>query len=640
MRKIIVISIFLCVFLLPAAILDARDILVRVNSLSGEQFDPYSGGKSTLSFSILGDADVTIRLFDLKNFMVLEKKLSMLKDGQYKFNWDGKDGKGKTVAQGFYKYELSAKTADNLKSDNDYTIVEVRKGRGIISQERVVGDELPPAVSSISEAAQAQAFTMEIKGRIRSTTAANTAGVNWNREEIYLNLKGDYGQKWIYDFTFFPSYSMNQPFQWNNFVYNALFGYRDSWGSIEGGYRNYLEGYYDPLNLLADYQMGSDRVSAMTKLNIIDNLTIGAGVHRLIDLNQTGVDVRATYDLFNILNLGGSVVTNIYPLYRNTVLATDIKFDFNSFTPINGTFLAFEIAKNVGATKLDDTHPEIPFGGTAMRFEAQHGMFYIPQKFGDLAIKFAAQNITSQFVADFGDIPNGVDSVGTEIGGDYSLNLGLPALKSLRTETKGSFFTNIAKTTATKEFRQNVSTRFTDGLSFMTQYEYLGRDNISIIDTTTLQRQHNVYGELRYYKPETKPEVLLRSMFSSDTTVTSSSLTEYVSTYFMFKYHFAPVFSPYIAYERTVRSYGANNASNQNYHYIMPGFELTIFPKTRTELGIQAGYVINNMAANAFTYYAKLGHYFTENLNALLTVGSQTSIDPSFRIYGEIKYEF
>ena len=49
---------------------------------------------------------VTVRIFDMKNIMLLEKKLGTLKEGQYKFTWDGKDGKGKIVEEGFYKYEL------------------------------------------------------------------------------------------------------------------------------------------------------------------------------------------------------------------------------------------------------------------------------------------------------------------------------------------------------------------------------------------------------------------------------------------------------------------------------------------------------------------------------------------------------
>ena len=57
-------------------------------------------------------------------------------------------------------------------------------------------------------------------------------------------------------------------------------------------------------------------------------------------------------------------------------------------------------------------------------------------------------------------------------------------------------------------------------------------------------------------------------------------------------------------------------------------------------MAIQAGYVVNRVKANAFTYYFKLGHYFMEKLSTLVTVGSQTSIDPTFRVYAEIKYEF
>ena len=224
-------TILLLTFIIFTCFVSARQaessgVLVKIQSLSSGQFDPFSGGKNILTFDMPKDTEVivTVRIFDMKNIMILEKKLGTLKEGQHKFTWDGKDGKGKIVGEGFYKYELLATTSDKKISDNDSTLVEVRKGR---AGKADVGEELPPALYPAGTAPGA-ALTMDAKGYVRSSTGANTGGVNWNREEIYLNLKGDYGPTWIYDFTFFPSYTMNQVFQWNNFVYNGLMGYRTS----------------------------------------------------------------------------------------------------------------------------------------------------------------------------------------------------------------------------------------------------------------------------------------------------------------------------------------------------------------------------------------------------------------------------
>ena len=571
-RTILLLTLMIFACFVSARQVESAGILVKVESLSSGQFDPYSGGKSVLTFDMLKDTEViaTVRIFDMKNIMLLEKKLGTLKEGQYKFTWDGKDGKGKVAEEGFYKYELLAITSDKKISDNDNTLVEVRKGKaGKVD----IGDELPPVLYPAGTAAGAD-LTVDVKGHVRSTTGANTGGVNWNREEIYLNLKGDKGIGWVYDITLFPSYTMNQIFQWNNFIYNALIGYRLSWAGIEFGYRNYLEGYYDPLNLLADYMMGSDRLSLRTKLNLLDKLSLLAGVHRAIDLNQTGIEGRATYEIFPGISAGGSLVANLYPLYRNTVIAGDARVDFGGLIPLlSGTIVNFEAATNLGATKLDDTHPEIPFGGTAVRLEAEHKMFYIPSRYGELIAKFAFQNVGSQFVADYGDVPNGIDSVGTEMGGTYSKDFGLATLRSLRTETKGTFLINSTQTIKTTRFRQNVSVGFIEGLSFVAQYEYSGRDNSTIFNTAPISKTNIAYGELRYYKSGGKIEMALRANYSSDTLVTSASATEYFSAYCLLKYYLTSSLAPYLAYERARRFYGIANIANQEYDHIMPGFQ-------------------------------------------------------------------
>jgi len=84
-----------------------------------------------------------------------------------------------------------------------------------------------------------------------------------------------------------------------------LIGYRTPWAAFDLGYRNYLEGYYDPLRLLSDYMMGSQRLSFQARLNLLENLYIDAGIHRMMELNQGGFDVRATYDIWNGIKAGG-----------------------------------------------------------------------------------------------------------------------------------------------------------------------------------------------------------------------------------------------------------------------------------------------------------------------------------------------
>jgi len=615
-------------------------VLVRVESLSGGSFNPGAGERNTLNFAITMDTttNVTIRVFNMAGAMLIEKKIDGLKEGQYKFTWDGRDAKGKLVEPGFYKYELVALTANRQRTDNDNTIVEVRKGKA--EKPGVVRDELPPALYEIAGVPSGYSLAMDIRGHVRSSTGANTGGINWNREELFLNLKGGYGPRWIYDFSFFPSYTKDQAFPWNNLVYSALIGYRCPWGAFDIGYRNYMEGYNDPLRLLSDYMMGSDRISLTAKLNLLERLYIGTGIHRLCDLNQSGFDIRATYEIFNGIRAGFFLVSNYYSLYTNSVVGGDARVDLGGFTPASGTIFTIQFARNMGSTQLNTTTASTPFGGIAVRFEADHRMFYLPRRAGDLTIKFAAQNVGRQFVADYGDIPNGIDSTGTELGFDYFINPGLAVLRSFRNELRAIFLSNGNATTGTNKFREYVSAGFTEDLSFIAQYEQSAMDNRILTNTAPICRNYTTYGELRYFKPGGKLDMALRVSYTADTFVALTSSSEYASTRFLAKFQATQNIRPYIAYERVYRFYGAGLASNQNYHHIMPGIEWTIIPATRTEIVLQGGYVINNLLANSATYYFKLGHYFLEKLSTVLTIGSQTSIDPAFRAYLEIKWEF
>jgi len=642
MKKRLILSVLLAavLYFAGANTAESAGVLVRVDSLSSGGFNPSAGEKSVLTFAVIEDTtvNVVVRVFTMSGIMAAEKKIDGLRAGKYKFTWDGKDTKGKIAEPGFYKYELAASTANKLKTDADNTLVEVRKAKA--GKEEAAAEELPPALYEMAGEQAGYSFTAEPRGHFRTSTGADTGGVTWNREEIFFGIKGGYGPMWVYDMAFFPSYTKDQAFARDNLVYNMLIGYRTPWAAFDLGYRNYLEGYYDPLRLLSDYMMGSQRLSFQARLNLLENLYIDAGIHRMMELNQGGFDVRATYDIWNGIKAGGCVITNLYPLYRNTVIGGDARIDLGGFTPAEGTVFSIQVARSNGATKLDDTHPESTFGGTAIRFEADHRLFYMSPSAGELTIKFAAQKIDGAFVADYGDIPNGIDTVGTEFGFDYFLNPNFPILRSFRNELKGVFLGNTGNTIITNKLREYISLGITESLGFIAQYEQSTMDNKSVINTAPICRNYNTFVELRYYKPGDKFETSLRATYTADTYTALPSQSENAATRFLAKYYITPNVRPYITYERISRYYGPGLTSNQDYHHIMPGFEWTIRPATRTEMAIQGGYVINNLNFNVGTYYLKLSHYFLERLSAMLTIGSQTSIDQAFRAYLEVKWEF
>jgi len=41
----------------------------------------------------------------------------------------------------------------------------------------------------------------------------------------------------------------------------------------------------------------------------------------------------------------GCVITNLYPLYRNTVIGGDARIDLGGFTPAEGTVFSIQVAR-------------------------------------------------------------------------------------------------------------------------------------------------------------------------------------------------------------------------------------------------------------------------------------------------------
>jgi len=611
---------FICVF--GAAQVQAKGTLIKIEHFTPVDFCPKNGETSSLTYYALKNSNLTVRIFNFTGKRVLEKRIGFSYEGKHTFVWDGKNSKEKIVPAGFYKCELTASVYGQSTLDKDYAVILVSDTPAI------------PIKPKTPEKFDWEKLPIRISGFIRSITEADSRGIfNFEKKEIQVDLKGRRGDNWRYDFRFFPYHDPGQPFNWSDFLELRMGYYEKNW-EIEAGYHNYIEGYSDPLNLFTDYKMATDRISIFAGRNFNDRSNMNGGFHRIPSRDEYAVEGHASYNIADGIAINGCTINKIAPGYSNNVLSV-----WGDFTKIKGTSITTEVAANMASTQPGTSSVPAQSSGTAVRVDIKYGFPDIPIDYGSFLLSCGIESLGKYFLCDYADLPNGNDNYGLELIGEYNKNFGFLWLRDFKIEVKKAYYRTIDNALQTQKFRPTVSIELVRGLDCYLHYDYVGTEDISTGRDNPVSRVRSAFGEIHYYRPEEKLDTYFGYATSRTTAVTFSDY-EYTSTRAVFGYHFTPQFHPYVGCEKIAKIV-LDKWETDCYLWTM-GCNWIILPKYKTKMGMQAGYVQDNMSPpnDRWTYYGEFQQYFFDRLSILAVYGSLTSIDPLPRFSAQVKLEF
>lgn len=601
--------IILCAVVVLPMRLHAKGVLVNAGVLSAPSFRPQAGEEMTLRFCVLREAELVLRVFDLKDRRVYEENLGRFFPGEYFFEWKGRDIAARIVPGGFYRCEVYARTPDKKTSDADYVVVEARNKKNGAAD----------AGSGITQAG--------LSGFVRARTGFNTAGLERSRGEIYLRVNGG-GRNWAYDMEFLPSYSPGERFAWNDLFYKTFINYRVGGGNVYAGYRNYLPGYNDPLNLFADYMMGGDRISLGGDLNIAGALNLSCGAHQSTDRGEIGFETRGTYDLYKNLRVASCILNNVSSSRLNNVVGIDVNAVIGSADISAQAATALTSLQPVGAMQTQ-------LNGNAFKIGINTRLFDSPAA-GSFRVWVDPEWIDKDFICDFADQANGSDVFGGEIGGEYCIDPGLPFLRNLRVGIRKAYFLNTSCTQTIQKFKPSLSAQLFEGLDVFLHYNYLGGEDITGAVPVQVSRRRNVFTRLYYRMPGGKWDL------SAGYTTSCQLPQEYTSTQVVYRYLPVHGLGASAGYEK-IASSSQDGSDRQNCYGWSAGASWLILPQYETELSLQAKLVNHENAApgsSKMVYYAGMRHYFIEGLSGAAAYGSMSSTSPDDSAYAELKYEF
>ena len=86
-------------------------IMAEANQNQPNPFSPEDGSTAS-RFSLSGQTDTQLQIFDISGRLVRELVSGNLPAGEHQVNWNGRDSRGETVSSGVYFYKLQ--TADRV----------------------------------------------------------------------------------------------------------------------------------------------------------------------------------------------------------------------------------------------------------------------------------------------------------------------------------------------------------------------------------------------------------------------------------------------------------------------------------------------------------------------------------------------
>ena len=617
-KKFIFLISILFVFCVPPNSAQAKGNLVRIEHFSPLSFSPHRGETTVLDYHILRNSSVAIRICDLSGRRIFEYRQGFIFAGKYSFVWDGTDSFERTVEPGFYKCEIAAvSSSGDTASDYADAIVHVI----------IPGESLVPRIKE-----KFRNWSVKVKGFVRYVTEAETGlSFDLNHREVQLDLKGRRGDDWRYGVRFFPFYSSGQ-LNWSEFV-EASAGYYGSRFSVETGYRNFVEGYADPLFLFSAPALDRSRFSVLSKINAAEFLDFDCGLHYITDSGVLGLTARGDLRAGGF-SAAGFTLNSLSPAHTNNVVALEF------LVPIAEPFTAYaEIGASRTVPGADTPSTAADSSGLAFRAELRHEFRGQPGGFGTASVLVAGEYVEKDFACDLAALPNGSDNYGADIILGYTNNFGLPWLEDMRLEVRKAYFRNMANTLQRQRFRPTVSVDLGRQLRVQVQYDYLGVEDITSGHDIPVSRSRNFFSEARY-APEQGGWDIYCSYATALNTV--SLYSEYTVTRAVCGYRFIGPFYAYLGYDKVANFTTPDPVTWRNYNLITAGFRWDISGKSKTLAGLQAGLVIDNLAAGAarMVYYGEFSHCVFRGLSLGLTYGTPSGADAVQRIYVQAKYEF
>jgi len=625
--KILFLTIVIFTSFFIAAPVHAKGNFIKIEYFTPASFTPENAETSVLSFFVIKNSNITVRIFNFSGAIIFEKKLGFFYAGKYEFVWDGLNQQGKPVTHGFYKCEIIASQYNYVESDKDYAVVLVNKF-------------IPGTINAFDKVmSNLESFPIKITGFVRSITEADSKGIfNWDKKEVQIDLRGKQDSDWKYDLRFFPYHDPSVAFNWSDFVEARAGYYKDYW-NIEAGYHNFIPGYDDPLNLFQDYTMPSDRLSVFSNIDALENknFNINGAFHRIISLDQYALQAKSSFRFIDGSSISGCSLNKFSESYKNNVLGF-----WMNYPDEKGIATKIEIAGSSTSSESGTLDQQI-YGG-AIRGELGYDFPFISEDYGNFSMLVALEMVEKNFFCDFAELPNGNDNYGPELTLGYNKNFDMDWFNSVKVEVKKTYFRSIDNLTIRQKFKPTATATFIKGLDFSGYYDYLGIETTDGVNIAPLSRKRLASGEIHYYKPKTGGWDSYLSYATSKTATTSDSLTDYTSTKFSVGYHFVNLFFPYLGCEKRVEITGArpeNNFISDCYFWTL-GANWIIWPKYKTKTTVQAGWVQDNMDSidDRFTYYADFQQYFFDHLSVLVAYGSLTSINPAPVFSMQVKYEF
>ena len=101
----------------------ALPLIGRSVKVEGDEVPLYKG-KALIGYTLDSPADVRVRIWD-GDEVILSVDLGVQEEGEHLWEWDGKDGRGRRVPDGTYRYEVLRVEEDGTSPVDSYVLAEV-----------------------------------------------------------------------------------------------------------------------------------------------------------------------------------------------------------------------------------------------------------------------------------------------------------------------------------------------------------------------------------------------------------------------------------------------------------------------------------------------------------------------------------
>jgi len=676
MKKLIM---FVILSLLIYQSIFSKGLYVDITGVSNTVLTKGSNQAVLIQYDLNTNAFIEFKIYNANKQLVFSKSVGRKDQGEHRLRWEGKKADGKYMPSGFYSIQINVNNDSKEVLDSDEVMVEIRD-----IQLKTQSKDIPPAVYALDSYAFEKVFKFDYDGYFRGATQIEDGDEPWSRGELYFHGLGSYGENISYDIQLFPSATSGDQFDYSDIFNASTITFRGELGKVDVGYRNYIEGYYDPMNLFSYSQLGTECLSFQYSLNRVKNLEIRMGYYHLYDLPKSLLDFRAEYRVFNGFYLGFLMMRDFRTENRNRIISFDSRMEFDQMladskgkkylsfldpliTFVQPTSIHLQYASNSNKLTKAMEDQDTDTDTKSYRMDLYHRFDYLPISYGRLKFRYSYEKIGRDFVAEFADLANDTDSKGHEFLLDYYKGLNLLGIKSFRLNTEYGTYSNNEEEEVTLfdytgppklrenfKFRQLVSFNFNNGISFLGQFEDLQDKEIAPPPGSKSEVISN-FVQANYATLRKGFRVSLR--YSQNRNYPSDF--QFASTRLYINMEKFKMFRPYLIFDRKENIYnfesttdGTSTDSTLNEDLLMSdvkasqvfsGFRFSIFQKFQTQVHVQAGYSFyddDSEENDPWIYYVKFQQRIAQKFNFLVSYGSLYGTLQREQFYLELKYIF